>query len=257
MMVRVWLEPGYDHGRAGAWLLDLPGCFTWRDDRAAALAAAPGATRGFAAWLARHGESVATPAGDEVTVVEEVPARRLDDGYEINATFEADRRAVSEDELEAAVRRLGFAREDLLGAVERIHAREAGHGRLGSTPDGDRRSRSARGVLRHLGGAEIWLSGRLDRSLRYDGPEFDAGELDYLAATRAWAIGTLRTLHARNATLEGVDSKGETWTLAKVLRRLVYHSLDHLGELERRLAEVEAEGGKFRTPGRFVRGDVD
>ncbi len=240
MTVRVWLEPGYDHGRWGAWLLDLPGCFTWRDDRATALVAAPGAARGFAVWLARHSESHGVAGDGALTVVEEVPARLLDDGYEINATFAADRRAVSEEELEAAVRRLGFAREDLLGAVERLHAREAGHGRLGSSPDGDRRSRSARGVLRHLGGAEVWLSGRLDRSLRHDGPEFDAGELDYLAATRAWAIATLRTLHARDPALEGIDSKGETWTLAKVLRRLVYHSLDHLGELERRLAEAEA-----------------
>ena len=240
MTVRVWLEPGYDHGRWGAWLLDLPGCFTWRDDRVTALAAAPGAARGFAAWLARHGETQGAAGGGPLTVVEEVPARWLDDGYEINATFAADRRAVSEEELEAAVRRLGFAREDLLGAVERLHAWEAGHGRLGSSPDGDRRSRSARGVLRHLGGADVWLSGRLDRSLRYEGPEFDAGELDYLAATRAWAIGTLRTLHARDPAVEGIDSRGETWTLAKVLRRLVYHSLDHLGELDRRLAEAEA-----------------
>lgn len=241
MTVRVWLEPGYDHGRCGAWLLDLPGCFTWRDDREAALSAAPAAARGFLAWLARHGQSPGDAGDGGLSVVEEVPARWLDDGYEINATFAADRRAVSADELEAAARRLGYAREDLVGAIARLHAREAACGRLGSAPDGDRRSRSARGVLRHLGGAEIWLSGRLDRSLRYEGPEFDAGELDYLAATRDWAIATLRTLHARDPALEGIDGKGEAWTLAKVLRRLVYHSLDHLGELERRLVEVEGD----------------
>lgn len=239
--VRVWLEPGYDHGRCGAWLLDLPGCFSWRDDRARALAAAPEAARGFAVWLARHGETVAVPEGREVTVVEEVAPTWLDDGYEINATFEADRRPVTAAELNGTIRRLDFARADLLAAVERLHAHEAVGGRLGSTPDGDRRSRSARGVLRHLAGAEIWLAGRLDRSLRYEGPEFEAGELVYLAATRAWAVATVRALHGRDPSLEGVDGKGETWTLAKVLRRLLYHSLDHLDELDRRL--VEAGGG--------------
>ncbi|CAN5403179.1 hypothetical protein BH20CHL6_BH20CHL6_11170 [soil metagenome] len=27
--IRVWLEPGYDNGRYGAWMLDWPGCFVW------------------------------------------------------------------------------------------------------------------------------------------------------------------------------------------------------------------------------------
>jgi hypothetical protein len=35
--------------------------------------------------------------------------------------------------------------------------------------------------------------------------------------------------------MTGTDRMGETWTLAKVLRRLIYHSLDHLDELDRRL----------------------
>jgi ribosomal protein S18 acetylase RimI-like enzyme len=35
------------------------------------------------------------------------------------------------------------------------------------------------------------------------------------------------------------DGKGERWTLAKVVRRSLYHSLDHLDELDRRLALAE------------------
>ena len=53
--IRGWLEPGYDYGRFGAWALDLPGCATWADDRAAALASVPGAVSAFGAWLVRHG----------------------------------------------------------------------------------------------------------------------------------------------------------------------------------------------------------
>jgi hypothetical protein len=36
--------------------------------------------------------------------------------------------------------------------------------------------------------------------------------------------------------MEAIDGKGEEWTLAKVLRRSLYHSLDHFGELETRYA---------------------
>ncbi|HET7676244.1 MAG TPA: hypothetical protein VFK38_00155 [Candidatus Limnocylindrales bacterium] len=239
--LRVWLEPGYDHGRFGAWMLDWPGAFAWRDARDAALAAAPEAVRGFVAWLARHGEEMPRP-GEGVTVVEEVPARWLEDGYEINATFAADHRAVTAEELAATIRRLDFARDDLLEILGRLRQAEAAHGRLGSAPDGDRRSRSARGVLRHLGGAEIWLAGRLDRTLRYEGPDFDAGEEAYLAATHAWALDTLRAHFDRDPALEGSDGKGETWSLAKTCRRMVYHALDHLAELERRVQAAESAG---------------
>ena len=41
--IRVWLEPGYDHGRTGAWMLDWPGCFAWGATREIALARVPSA----------------------------------------------------------------------------------------------------------------------------------------------------------------------------------------------------------------------
>ena len=35
------------------------------------------------------------------------------------------------------------------------------------------------------------------------------------------------------------DQHGETWTLAKVARRLVYHAFEHLWDLDRRLARAD------------------
>ena len=56
--IRVSLEPGYDFGRFGAWVLDLPGCATWRDDRAATLASVPAAVASFGAWDDTKAEAV-------------------------------------------------------------------------------------------------------------------------------------------------------------------------------------------------------
>ena len=245
--IRVGLEPGYDCGRTGAWILDLPGCFVWGSSRAVALARVPSAVGAFASWLAGHGETIDVPATDRVEVVEVVAPTAIA-GYERNATFEADRRAVTRDQLDGTIRRLGFARDDLAALAVRLGEWEADNGPLDvddanrhpARPAGEEMDeRTAGDVLRHLGGAELWLVGRLDSTVRYTGPQRD-GDVDaFLAATRAWALDQVQTQFQRDPALTATDRKGEEWTLAKVLRRLLYHSLDHLGELDRRLARAE------------------
>lgn len=233
--LRVWLEPGYDGGRVGCWMLDLPGCFTWGRTRAIALARAPSAAARFSRWLADYGERAELPQLDETLIVEEVAAVGAGD-RERNAVFAADRRAVTEEELETTLRRLNFARADLLrlaGRADRLEAVEA------ADSLGERDQRSGTDVLRHLAGSEAWLAGRLDPDTRYEGPPRDGDVAEYLAATRAWATSRLRELFARDPAMARDDRAGEGWTLAKVMRRLVYHSLDHLDELDRRLALAE------------------
>lgn len=239
---RVWLEPGYDGGDTGAWLLDLPGCFVHRPTRAAALEAAPATAAGFVDLLARHGERLDVPTWSApVAIVEEVPARKREDGAEVNATFSADHRPVEEAELEACLRWLDYARTDLQRVADRVARHESTIGPLdpsgGVGADGSP-GRDPDAVLRHLAGSEIWLGSRLDPSARFEGPPRDGDLGAFLDATRAWALVNLRRLRTIDPGLIRTDSKGETWTLAKVLRRYVYHSLDHLAELERRLAEA-------------------
>ena len=241
--LRVGLEPAYDRGRYGAWMLDLIGVFGWAANRDLAISQAPSAVGWQRDWLARHGEELAVRVG-RVEVVEEVPAS-LVDGYERNAIFAADRAPVDVGELETALRHLDFARADLLDLVARIEAFEAAGGRLdpgddrpGDPPTGTDAARPAAGVLRHLAGSEAWFVSRLDPAARYDAGGSD--ELDaYLAGTRAWLVDALRRLHAADPALARTDGKGEAWTLRKLLRRAVYHSIDHLRELDRRLARSE------------------
>ncbi len=40
------------------------------------------------------------------------------------------------------------------------------------------------------------------------------------------------------------DERGETWTLAKVVRRLVYHAFEHVWDLDRRLARADGTGDR-------------
>jgi ribosomal protein S18 acetylase RimI-like enzyme len=251
--IQVWLEPGYDHGRTGAWLLDWPGAFCWGASREAALDRVPSAAHRFVGWLERHGERVAGPAlGAELEIVEEVAARRLDDGYEVNAAFAIEDQPVGAEQLEAAIRRLGCARADLLDLLDRLQEFEAGGGRLGvedrsaaAIESGASAGRLRDEVMRHLAGAEAWFASRLDGSARYEGPPRDGELAAYLEGTRDFLLERLRVLWRRDPALSRVDGKGERWTLAKLLRRAVYHSLDHLDELDRRLALAEGRAERL------------
>ena len=246
--LRVWLETDYDGGKFGAWLLDVPGAFGSAASRDLAVSQSSVAFGWFRDWLGRHGEALAGSFGF-AEVVEDVAATRVD-GYERNATFADDARPVTPDELGAAIRRLAYARADLDALLPRLRATRP------AALDGER---TVEEVLRHIASAEIWLGSRLDPAARYDGPPWTGDGRSHLEATRTWAVDNLRALHAADPGL-GTDGKGETWTFRKVVRRYVYHSVDHLRELDHRLAIAErrAERLAFRSdhlddPGPLVR----
>jgi predicted N-acetyltransferase YhbS len=240
--LRVWLERGYDGGQWGAWLLDVPGAFSAAAARPLALSQSPSTLGWFRDWLDRHGEPLALPAVGPVEEVEEVAATVVD-GYERNATFASDEHAVGQDELEAAIRRVGFARTDLVAVLGAIRRHEAAAGPLATASEDGERTPAE--IVRHVAGAETWLGSRLDPKARFDGRSGDADPDAYLAATREWAIDNLRRLHAADPDAARTDAKGESWTLAKVLRRYVYHSIDHLRELDRRLGRAERRADRL------------
>jgi ribosomal protein S18 acetylase RimI-like enzyme len=223
--LRVWLETGYDGGTFGAWLLDIPGAFGAAASRDLAVSQSSVAFGWFRDWLARHGESLDGSFGF-AEVVEQVAATQVD-GYERNATFGDDARLVGEEELATAVRRLDYARADLEALRPRLGGIVASAG-----------ERSAADVLRHLAGAEIWLGSRLDSTRRYDGPGWEGDGAQHLDGTHRWAVDNLRSMLAANLGPR-TDGKGESWTFRKVVRRYVYHAVDHLRELDRRLGLAE------------------
>ena len=240
--VQVWLEKGYDGGRIAGWVPDVPGVLAVADTPERARSLALVATARVRDWLEARGDEAGIPRIWRPDTAGEVEARREPDGYEVNATLPADRRRVSQEETAIAIRRLAWAREDLLAAADRLDAFETARGPLPA--DAARGERSGEAVLRHLAGSEVWLVGRLPAGGRYDGP-LDGTPRAVLAGTRTWVAERLRALGRADDGAETADRHGETWTLAKVLRRLQAHGFDHLWELERRL--TRADGTRERV----------
>ncbi len=241
----VWLETGYDNGRVAGWVPDLPGVLAVADTRTRALSLAITQVARVRAWLEAHGDEAGIPRIWRYEEAGDLPARREPDGYEVNVTFPADRRPVTQEEVATAIRRMGWAREDLLAAADRIDAHEATHGPLPT--DTARRERTPEAVLRHVAGSEVWLVGRLPGGGSYDGPLDGVPARDVLAGSRAWVLERLRALGLADDGAETADRHGETWTLAKVLRRLQAHGFDHLWELDRRLVRADGTGERVRV----------
>ena len=239
--IRVWLEPGYDHGRTGAWMLDTPGAFTWGATRAGALARVPSAYHRFADWLEEHGEPRSESVALIAEVVEEVRTRPLEDGYQVMATFADEDREVAADELHRHLQRLRHAREDLHDLLGRLRAFEQGGGDVAAqdrdaraVPDGASDLRDAQGVLVHIGQTDAWFVSRLDPGARYEGPRHE--DIDaFLQQSLELLLDRLEAVQRADSRAKRVDGKGETWTLAKLMRRTLYHALDHVDELSRRL----------------------
>lgn len=223
-MIRAGVDRGFDRG-AAAWTLELPGCVATADNEATAVERLPARVEAFLAWLAESGEGVSVAPEPVVTVVERFDSYLLDDGYEINATFADDRRAVTSPEAETVLRWLDRAHERL----ERAIATTAGTEPLA----GEGRSRDE--LIGHVVRAERWLATRVEpdqAGIAF--PPEDVPLDRQLSANRAFVRDHVRRAADGDGVHARIDSKGEEWTTRKVLRRLVYHVLDHAEELERR-----------------------
>jgi N-acetylglutamate synthase-like GNAT family acetyltransferase len=245
--VGVWLEPGRD-GRIGGWLADLPivvGAGT--TDRVLSLALT--AAGRYREWLEAHGDDAGIPRIRRSEVVGEVPARHEADGYEIGATLPPDGIRMTQEGVAAAIRRLAWARGDVLAMADRIALHEAANGPL--PVDASVGERTAADVLRHVARADAWLVGRLPAGGRYEGQLRGGDVREMIEGTHAFAVERLGVLGLADDGVPVADAHGETWTLAKVLRRMQAHGFDHLWELQRRL--VRADGTRGRVDVRLDR----
>ena len=215
-MNRVGLDVGFDGG-AAAWVLEWSGCVATASSEAAALDALPERIRAFRAWAHELGE------GTAFEVAERVETRVLDDGYEVNATFDADRAAIPPAEVMATQRRLGRAHRRLIDAA---YAMPGSSLRDAGSDDEE--------MLRHVVRAGIWLATRTEpdqKAISFPSEDVSIGErvrdgfpfIDWYVARMADGDGVR----------ERTDGRGEEWTVRKVLRRLIYHAIDHPEQLER------------------------
>lgn len=245
--IEVWLETGYADGGLGAWLPALPGVFASATSPERAVTAILTATARTREWLEAHGDDAAPRFLGRIEVVGEVAAVVMPDGSERNATLPGDRRPLGAGELEAASRRLGWLREDTVRIAAEVDRLEPDGPPAGRSEDGDR---SAAAMVRHVAGAAAWYVEQAGGG-SYGGPVDAATPAAELDAAYAWVLGRLAALAPSDDGREVAADRGETWTLAKAVRRLIYHGFDHLWELEHRLAL--ADGTRERVEVRLDR----
>jgi hypothetical protein len=219
--MRIGLDAGFDR-RAAAWVLDLPGCVAVEDDEDAALAAVDRRIETFSAWLRSNGEEIVEPGEEQA--VERFESYLLEDGYEVNATFAADREPLTPEAARIGHRWLRWAHGRFLdAAVPFADVTLVGEGR------------SFDEVVSHVFTAGAWLATRTETDQRaIPFPAADAPLDERLRDGFPFIDWYVARLAEGDGVRQRTDSKGEEWTARKVIRRLIYHALDHAEELERR-----------------------
>jgi|DewCreStandDraft_5_1066085.scaffolds.fasta_scaffold00434_13 predicted RNase H-like HicB family nuclease len=232
MRYHVYLEED-ETGRCMAHVPDLAGCTATGPDRAAALAALPAAIRAYLRWCGEHGEPLPTDEPVEVAVAEVVRGCRPWRRGGAHALFSVDRAPLGDAELRAYLRRMSYARGDLLALVRGLSPHT-----LDASPPG---LPSVRAVLAHLIETEAWYLSRLGQRIPavYDGTDI----VQRLVDSRARAVEVILRLSPRQRDLVYVptenpsDNPEEGWTLRKVLRCCLEHELSHLQELQARFSD--------------------
>lgn len=238
MIVPVGLELN-NEGRALAWALDFPGCFSYGTDGPEAVVSLARELVNYESWVTRHAGHGWLDLGDfDLRIVDTWEVYTVDDaynlveeGYAVNAWFRQDWRPLSATEIERGLSLMDWSRADLLDVVSAL------------TPDqmdlerpGERWS--IRRILKHVGGTEWWYMDRLDLvSGGQDTLPKDAFER--LALTRGRLKALLPELAGRDLVL-GKD--GEFWSPRKVLRRVLWHEIDHRQHILRLLREDGEQG---------------
>ncbi len=223
MKFRVGLQTNME-GRAMAWALEAPGCFAYGADGEEALANLPAAIQRYLEWCARHGDPQSfTPAEAEIAVEETFENTIIDqnfelsrEGYEVDAWFRHDWKPLTAEEVAGGLQRLAWSRTDLLAVVEGLSL-EA----LAATRPGERWSIA--GILKHVGGAEWWYMHRL--GLAFPQERVPKEPFERLRLVRAHLVEVLPTLVGSRHV---VGADGEFWSPRKLLRRAVWHELDHV-----------------------------
>lgn len=235
MRLLVGLEDGA-YGRQLAWALDYPGCFAYGVDGTEAIIAMAPAFIAYKSWVARHTPESWLSEIDAVDVslnevfhvyyIDEDYNTVPNSDYEVNAWFRHDWKPLTRLDVRRGLQLLSYSRADLLETIKGLSDAVLDR----TYPE---EIWSIRGVLRHVANAESFYLAQLERA---SGPESSLPEdvLERLEVVR-------RQLNTVLPELEGVDlvrgSGGELWSPRKLLRRSVWHELDHIEHIQKLIAK--------------------
>ena len=225
MQIQVGLQENFE-GRSLAWVLGYPGCFAYGPDGTAALMAVPPALLAYQEWIHQHSrQSWLQDLGDfDVRLVEVWNTYRINDQYEtapegrrVNAWFQHDWKPLLPEETQQGALLMQWAHADLLAVTQNLTAEQL------DRPRSDQRW-TINGILEHVATSLTWLLERLDLPADTPLSPMPANPTEHVQAMLVQFQIVLPDL----ANLERVTGKGgELWSPRKLLRRTVWHALDH------------------------------
>jgi hypothetical protein len=223
MMISVGLELN-NEGRALAWALDFPGCFAYGTDGPEAVISLAHQLVVYEDWVNRHAGQDVLQLGDyDLRIVDSWQVYTINDhyeleegGYAVNAWFKQDWKPLDSSEVAFGLDLLRWSREDLLRAIQPLSDAQ-----FDQTYPGERWS--IRGIARHVANAEWWYMDRLG---------LVQGERDQLSKNVEERLAQVREqLNQVIPALEGharvLGKEGEFWSPRKLLRRALWHEIDH------------------------------
>ncbi|HEX2979278.1 MAG TPA: DinB family protein [Anaerolineaceae bacterium] len=233
MKIRVGMENNIE-GRSLAWAVDHPGCFAYGPDGKSAIVNMAQAIPAYIRWMEHHTpDAWFQPEAINIDLVDVWDCYTIDDnyaraaqGYEVNAWFLTDWVPLSAQDVEHGLQLLSWSRTDLLLLVSDLTEAHLDQERLGERW-------SIRGILKHVATAEWWYLDRLGcadqnrENLANDAFERLEAQRNRLQAVLPELVGVERVV--------GVD--GEFWSPRKLMRRSVWHEMDHFQHIQRLLLE--------------------
>jgi hypothetical protein len=225
-MFRVGLENNTE-GRSLAWVLGHPGCFAFGADGPAALEAVPGPSD-YRCWISEHSSHSWLVAMMLVHLKRPFECYTINDdfepdqqGYEVNAWFRHDWKPLTSEDIQHGHLLLDWGREHLLNIVGSLSAEV-----LDRTYPAERWS--IRGILNHIAGAEWWYLDRL--GLSFPRANVPAEPFQRLDMVRHKLVEILPGM-VGSTQVVGLD--GEFWSPRKLLRRAVWHEVDHINHIRK------------------------
>lgn len=230
MILAIGLENGFE-GRSLAYALDHPGCFAYGADGGDAIVTLPQAFLKYRDWIARHTKhSWLAELGDfDIRLVDTWQTYFMNaefetssaEGTEINAWFRHDWRPLGAQDIRRGLSLLQWSRADLLEAIAGLNDAQ-----LDAAHPGEKRT--IRGILAHVATTEWWCLTRLQLADDLPRAQLPKDPLERLGVVRAHLEQSLPAL-AESRQVVGLE--GEFWSPRKLLRRVLWHELDHVGHI--------------------------
>lgn len=225
-----------------AVVFDLPGCTCAAKDEATAREMLPVVIAEHLAWLDQHGDVTRDAFPFKVEVTERVDVEALEGVADGELLFEAFARPAAPADVETGIRRLGYAREDLLAVVRHLPDQVLDWCPPASAlalDEWETEVRSIRRILGHIAGSDGYYAGNIGYA---PWERVRPGETPDLFDMRRRAVERLRSLSASELAArwerrQPWQTEGaEQWTVRKALHRFIVHERFHTREIEQRLA---------------------